>query len=858
MQVKSLSFAVVFGALSVLVGQAIRAEIPSTPPPEVKTEPNQVLQPDLNAANPTVSTLSDLGNSATTVKEWMAQIEAATAQVTAVKLNPTATGLEIVLDTADGKPLAVDATKFRAEGNSLLADIPNAVLALTEEQSFTAENPTAEIATVQVVQQDATSIRVSVTGKDALPKQEVTLKTGAFTYTLNPEDEATEEELVVTGDPDGYFVPDATTATKTDTPIRDIPFSIQVVPRQVLEDRKVQSELEALETVSGVVDLDTNTGELFSNVAIRGFFSSNRLRDGLRIGEDLNFTPIGAIERVEVLKGPASVLYGALDPGGVVNYVTRQPLAEPYYRIGFEAGNYGFFQPNIDLSGPLDKNGSVLYRLIAAYQQGGNFFDKTFNNNQVLSVTPLFTFNIGDRTNLNLFFEYTKQDSAQSFQPLLSDGRLIPSNVNPYYFSDNTEEKYRLGYTLNHEFDDSLRLRHGFAATFSSGDARTIEYTNLVDDRFLTDYLAFQFPSSASAYNGVIDLIKKFKTGSISHQLVAGFDFEHRTSKFGFYDESVDLPPLDIFDPIYDVQLPVIPSGPVSEKDITRSYGVYLQNQIAFTDHLKLLIGGRYDWVSSTGFTPIDSNGAFQNNGAFSPRIGLVYQPSKTISLYTSYSQSFRQAVGRNPDNKPFEPTKGTQYEVGVKADFLDGKLSATLAAYNITKTNVLTPDPDPDLARQNFQVQVGEQRSRGIEFDLTGEVLPGWNIVAAYALTDTKITEDNSIPSTVGNRFIGIPLHQASLWSTYFIQKGHLQGLGFGLGLFYVGERQGDLANSFQVASYLRTDAALYYRRGRFNAAINIRNLFNIDYVSSVNFGSLFINRGNPLTVIGSVSWEF
>lgn len=154
--------------------------------------------------------------------------------------------------------------------------------------------------------------------------------------------------------------------------------------------------------------------------------------------------------------------------------------------------------------------------------------------------------------------------------------------------------------------------------------------------------------------------------------------------------------------------------------------------------------------------------------------------------------------------------------------------------------------------------MQVGEQRSRGIELDITGEVLPGWNIVAAYALTDAEVTTDNSTPSTVGNRLIGIPQHQASLWTTYTLQKGALQGLGFGLELFYIGERQGDLENSFRVDSYLRTDAALYYRRNGFKAAINVRNLFDINYVSSVNFGTLFINRGNPLTIVGSVSWEF
>ena len=292
------------------------------------------------------------------------------------------------------------------------------------------------------------------------------------------------------------------------------------------------------------------------------------------------------------------------------------------------------------------------------------------------------------------------------------------------------------------------------------------------------------------------------------------------------------------------------------------SYGLYLQDQIAFSDSLKLLVGGRYDWVSQeSGFITPDGveDIASQDDSAFSPRIGLVYQPSESVSLYGSYVRSFNTEFGRNPDNEPFEPTRGTQYEIGVKTDFLDGRLSATLAAYYLTKTNVLTPDPDPVLAQQGFSVHVGEQRSRGIELDVTGEILPGWNIVASYALTDTAVTNDNRIPSNEGNRLENVPLHQASLWTTYEIQEGDLQGLGFGLGLFYVGERQGDLANTFQVGDYLRTDAALYYRRNRFNAAININNLFDVDYVSSVTFGgNLYTHRSAPFTIVGSDSWEF
>ncbi|MEL6394355.1 MAG: TonB-dependent receptor, partial [Bacteroidota bacterium] len=160
---------------------------------------------------------------------------------------------------------------------------------------------------------------------------------------------------------------------------------------------------------------------------------------------------------------------------------------------------------------------------------------------------------------------------------------------------------------------------------------------------------------------------------------------------------------------------------------------------------------------------------------------------------------------------------------------------------------------------QQGFRVQVGEQRSRGIELDVSGEVLPGWNIIASYALTDTEVTADSPLLSNEGNSFANVPENQASLWTTYEIQTGELQGLGFGLGLFYVEERQGDLANSFQVDEYLRTDAALFYRKDSLNAAINIRNLFDIDYIGSINNGNrLFAERGEPFSIVGSVSWEF
>lgn len=341
----------------------------------------------------------------------------------------------------------------------------------------------------------------------------------------------------------------------------------------------------------------------------------------------------------------------------------------------------------------------MLYRLIAAYRGGGDYKDSTPLQDQITSITPSITFKLSDRTNLSFSYEYGRFYTDNDLEPLLSDGRLVPRSLFPRYFLSRDTEDHRFGYTLNHQLNQNWQIRHNLSTAFNTGRTQSIEYTNLLDDRFLTDFLAYDFVGSTDKYVGLIDVVGKFNTGSVSHQLVAGFDFDREVIYFGFNGNLVDLPPLDIFAPNYDVSLPQIPSAQLTDFGISQSYGVYLQDQISFGDKLKLLIGGRYDWLSNKS-GPIDGDQTSQNDGAFSPRIGLVYQPSKTISLYASYSQSFRPSIGRNSDNEPFEPTKGTQYEVGIKTELLDGRLSATLAAYNLTRTNVLTPDPDPDLAR--------------------------------------------------------------------------------------------------------------------------------------------------------------
>ncbi|AFZ33001.1 TonB-dependent siderophore receptor [Gloeocapsa sp. PCC 7428] len=809
---------------------------------------------------------SEFEQPATTVKEWIAQIEASLVQITGVRVEATATGVEIVLETASG---SLEVPTTRVVGNALIADIPNAVLA---QGDFSQANPIAEIALVSVTSLPNNQVQVTITGTDAPPVVEVTTEAQGLILAVTPNAGTAEDdaiEIIVTGEQDeGYNPSSASTATRTDTPLRDIPQSIQVVPRQVLADRNVQDLNQAVETVSGVIYGGGQSGAPAGSRIIRGFNQAfdggaANFRNGFRDSVYTDLTGIGTVEQVEVLKGPASVLFGALEPGGIVNTVTKQPLSEPYYKIAFEAGNYGFLQPSIDFSGPLDTNKNVLYRFIASYQTSDSY--QPFVDLNLTTIAPSLTFKLGDRTKLDLYYEYV-HFFANPFIPqslIFNDGDLVRRDLYTGYpdldLFDTTTQ--RLGYTLNHKFSDNWQLRNNLAAIWTDTREKRAFPLSLVDDRFLELFGGDANGNDTENYFGQIDLLGDFDTGTISHQLLVGFDFNYFFNPFRYFAYSTGSPPdfavtnlprLDLRNPDYSISPPELVPFISSNRRIT-SYGVYLQDQIAFSEDLKLLVGGRYDWVSNENeqlLNEIDKS--VQNDGAFSPRIGLVYQPSDTVSLYASYSRSFSPTVGFSADGEAFEPGRGTQYEVGVRAEFLDSRLSTNLAAYHLTRTNVTTSDPGIPFA----SVQTGEQRSQGIELDVGGEILPGWNVIASYAYTDAIVTEDNVIPE--GNRLRNVPENQASLWTTYTIQEGTLEGLGFGLGLFYIGERQGDLDNSFQLGDYLRTDAALFYRRGRFNAAINIRNLFDIDYVAFPVAGRSNVWRGEPFTITGSIGYEF
>lgn len=791
--------------------------------------------------------------SATTVTEWMAQIEASQVKITSVQVEATEKGLSVLLVTTNGTLTTPTTT---VTGNALTADIPNTVLSLPGGEVFEVANPAVGIARVSVIGLPGGQVQVEIVGTEVPPTAEVTASASGLTFavTLGKTDtvqEDAEVEITVTAEQadSEYFVPNASRTLRTDTPIRDTPSSVTVIPQQIIEDQGATNVRDIVRNAVGVdlANSDSNRGELF---VIRGF-SAERFRNGFRDdgSSSVTETELANIERVEVLRGPASILFGRAEPSGIINFVTKKPLREPSYEVGFTAGSFDFYRPTLDFTGPLTEDGSLAYRLNAAYENAGSFRDGI--ESERFFVAPTLSWKISDDTELGLEFSYLNDTRpVDSGLPVLSNDEVADIPFNTFLGDPDLRQDYeetRAEISLKHRFNDNLSLRSVLRYTNASEGGPRIETSGeSEDDRNLPIQEAITSPDEET-YTVQTDLIAKFNTGEIKHTLLFGFEYVNT-----FEDNSVELRDgtIDIFNPS-DI---TFPGGlePTFEFDLERrrdSFGIYLQNQIAIFDNLQLVLGGRFDTFNNELI--FNERTSETKADAFSPRVGIVYRPVEPVSLYASYTRSFTPVGGTDVDGEPFDPQRGTGFEVGVKTDIIKDRLFSTLAFYDTTLTNVTTSDPDnPD-----FSIQTGEQRSQGIELDIQGEILPGWNIFAGYAYTDAEVTEDNDIP--VGNRLTNVPEHNFNLWTTYTLQEGDLAGLGFGAGIFYVGERAGDFDNSFFVDGYTRVDVAIYYKRKNLRFGLNFQNLFDAQFIEGVEDRRRLF-PGAPFTVLGTVSVKF
>jgi iron complex outermembrane recepter protein len=803
-------------------------------------------------------------------------------RVTGVEVKQTPAGVQVILKTPPGQPKLVPL--ILPEGNNLVIEILDATLAFSIRNGVIKTNPAPGIKEVRVSKIDATSIRVTIAGEKQAPSAKV-VPGSNLVLSVTPEGATTESpfedkqteadeeiEIVVTGEreEDNYAVPNASVGTRTDTPIKDVPQSIQVIPQQVIEDQGETEFNDALRNVSGV------SQSLQGRIDIRGFRATDNIRrNGSRTdrggqfdiqGPSTSNISLGDVEQIEVLKGPAGVLYGSGQPGGTINITTKQPQREPSYELQGIIGNFDFYRPSLDLTGPLNEDKTIAYRFNAFYENSGSFVD--FIENESFGFFPVLSFELGKNTTLTLEGNYREELTEGGFSRYPLTGTLFPTPLGEIPLSRNFGEpdfdrneftEWNIGYRLEHKFNNNWSIKNSFTANVLDNelqDAFPLFSDLEADNRTVPREFARSIETQEN-YTLQTDVTGKIQTGIVQHDLLVGLELYRGIGEY--ISRGVPATSIDIFDPVYGnlSGVEALDDAPIgfAAKDTSSNIGIYAQDLLSIGEKLKFVLGGRFDRsFNEAEDLATGEQFGFEENpvSSFSPRVGIVYQPIKPISLYSSYNSFFLPQQGVDRLNNPFEPITGRQFEVGVKGEFFDGRASATLAAFQINRRNDFTPDPvDPD----NFQVQLGETRSRGIEFDLTGELLPGLNLIATYALTDNQITEDPDF-GTEGNTPFNVPLHSGSIWAVYEVQKGNLQGLGLGTGVFAVGERQGDQDNTFTIPAYGRVDALLYYRRENWQAQLNIENLFNEDYIESVSFDEL--SFGAPFTVRGQLSVEF
>ncbi len=654
---------------------------------------------------------------------------------------------------------------------------------------------------------------------------------------------------------DGFVATRSATATKTDTPLIETPQSVAVVTRDQIDAQAAQTLGDALRYTAGVNKVQ-GFNRTDDAVNIRGFQSSasNLFRDGMRAQfniYDSMSEPYG-LERIEVLKGPASVLYGQSAPGGVVNVVTKRPKFESFGEIEIEGGNFHRKQAATDFGGNLDAAGTWSYRLTALARDSDTMVD--YIPDDKLFVAPSLAWRPSADTSLTFLGSYVKSKTAYNygfptqgtvqFNP---NGRIATSRFlgEPGY-NDFKRTSRSIGYLFEHRFDDVWQVRQNL---------RYADYKNDYSDIGFGAWAPGMRSVARSPYSrndqsqfiAVDNQVQAdLTTGPVRHTLLAGLDFSNW--QWGRTQYNGTVAPLDLFSPVYGSPVRMGYTPATSTRQTGNQTGLYAQDSLKIFDRWIVQVGGRQDWVDQTSKNRIANVAANQNDAAFTWRAGTLYQFDFGLSPYVSYSESFTPATGVTFGGSAFEPTTGQQYEAGLKYEPRGLNASFTASVFDLKQQNVTTPD----LAHPGYSVQTGEVHSKGVELQVVATLTERLDVVGAYTYTDARVSKSNG--ADLGRRPAAVPQNMASLWANYTIRDGMLAGLGFGGGGRYVGQTW-NLANNATVPSYTVADALIRYDIGQVRLSLNAINLFDKDYVESCTYGCFY---GDRRTVIARLQYRW
>ena len=659
----------------------------------------------------------------------------------------------------------------------------------------------------------------------------------------------------------GYHATRSASATRTDTAIHETPQSISVVSRDVVEDLGATRLQDALDYAGGLGRANNFGGQGLTTFTVRGFTTGEFYRNGFPINRGYpNMPDANTIERLEVLRGPATMLYGRGDPGGTFNVVSKQPLAERTVTLGSQVSDQGMRRGTLDASGPLDEEGRLAYRLNVIGEGGDTFRDHV--ETERYGVAPVVTWQVNDTTRLTFEGDFMRNNAPLDRGLTHYPGQRGTASRDTFFgekdagklHNDNNMLQVRFEHMLNEDWT----LAGGTQWLDGTLQGNAVEGNGIAaDGRTLGrnfNYRKLEWTDRDTQLN----LTGHFSTAGFEHTLLTGIEYEDYDYQSIIQRSAAGAGayPIDIFDPVYGQPRPALTRTPTHDQENLKTFGVFIQDQVALTERLKLLAGARFErfeheYESFVPQNPPGSRNWDVTDSAVTPRLGVLYDLTDTVAVYANTARSFKPNNGASRQGGGFKPEEGKSYEMGVKWEALDRQLSVDAAVYQIEKRNVLTTDP----VDSTFSVAAGEVRSRGFDLNVAGNLTPQWRMIGGYAYVDAEVTKDANIPT--GTRLLNVPKNTFSLLNVYEFQDGGLKGLGLGLGAKYVDERAGQTAaNAFSMDSYTVVDLLGYYKvNERIRLNLDLKNLFDADYEEGA-FGNVYAYPGAPRTVQAGISY--
>jgi iron complex outermembrane receptor protein len=642
---------------------------------------------------------------------------------------------------------------------------------------------------------------------------------------------------------------------KMAVPARDLPLTIDTVPKEVIAEQGVNDLVQALKNTSGVYPFTTYG--VYEYYSFRGFLDSVQLLDGVRNEGNRVNTQLTNIDRVEVLKGPSSALYGGAALGATVNLIRKKPSATPAYDFMAAAGSWQTGRGAFGATGRLG-NDHVLYRLDAGGEgrEGYRHDDATR-----FTLTPSLAWQIGNGNQVNLYYTLNRdQFGGDAGLPLVDTDLGVPVKDNvPDVPRDRN---YRTPFDDATSVDNNLQVAFARQLTNAIGFRDTLSYRHFNDKYFLSEEVDFIAPRTIDRYYlyfnhhrrplmNIAELTAHVGRG-IEQDLLFGYEAQR-------YHNFTTLPAEDFFQAAsIDAFDPVETQGP-SDLTITRANvftnninAFYAQDNLTLTPQLKALVGGRFDVYRRTSHTDPIADGvqtegpvAHREANAFTGRVGVVYQPQPFVDVYGSFANSFTPLTSAQPDGRSLDPETGSQIEVGQRLRTLRDRLEVTTSVYRLLRQNVAFRRPG------GVFVQAGEVRSRGFEAEVQTFAAPNWRVNASYAFTDAEFLDFEQSPGVnlAGNTPTFAPRHTFNLWTGYEWKNG----LGANVGVRYFGDVFADNDNTFTVAGYGMLNLAFRYHRGAVEYAVNLNNVTDTDYFIP-HQDYLQVYPGEPINVLGTV----